>query len=349
METTTATHDSDMNAYLHVMRAGLIESLGGGAHDGDINTLLASLLQAVDELRARQGGAAAALATPLDRLGGALLADFDQRRAAAAQHGGVVGVRTGLNHLDETLNGLEAGKLYMLAAMPGTGKTTLALQWAASIAQAGAPALYISLENDAVDLARKTACRMGQVSYTAALKGKLDAAVWGAAVERLGALRGRLYVATPRATMPDLAALVEGIDAEQGRAPALIVIDYLQAWVKRDASGGAEVRERVDRFVPTLRAIGEHYGCAVLAISSQNRANYATGGMGAMKESGDIEYNADAVLSLARSSDKELLAAAPYGRTPLMLTIDKNRQGLTGRPIALTLHGDLCMVEEWDA
>jgi replicative DNA helicase len=282
-----------------------------------------------------------------------LLSDYAKRQGAAMANGGIVGVRTGLDHLDETLNGLEPGKLYMLAAMPGTGKTTLALQWAATVAQAGQGALYISLENDATDLARKTACRLGDVSYAAALKGKLSRQEWAAAVDKLRKLQGRLYLSTPRTTMPTLTSLVEGIMTRTGAAPALIVVDYLQAMVKRQATGAqaSDVRERIDRFTPELRAIGEQYECAVLAISSQNRAGYVGGGMAAMKESGDIEYNSDAVLTLSKLDDKEIKERA-YDITqdprtiPLKLVVEKNRQGMTGRPIALLLDGDHCMVEE---
>lgn len=284
-----------------------------------------------------------------------LLTDYGKRQAAAAANGGVVGVRTGLDHLDETLNGFEPGKLYMLAAMPGTGKTTLALQWAATVAQAGQGALYISLENDATDLARKTACRLGDVSYAQALKGKLSLREWAAAVDNLRKLQGRLYLSTPRATMPSLTSLVEGIMTRTGTAPALIVVDYLQAWVKRMATGAevSDLRAQLDRFTPELRALGEQYGCAILAISSQNRAGYKDGGMGAMKESGDLEYNSDAVLTLSKLDDKELKARGydiTYDprTTPLKLVVEKNRQGMTGRPIPLVLDGDHCMVEEED-
>jgi len=288
-----------------------------------------------------------------DSLIDTLLDDYSKRQVAAAAHGGVVGVRTGLDHLDETLNGLQPGMLYMLAAMPGTGKTTLALQWAATVAQAGQGALYISLENDATDLARKTACRLASVSYADALKGKLSRQEWAAAVDKLRRLQGRLYLSTPRATMPSLTSLVEGIMTRTGSAPALIVVDYLQAMVKRTAIGAeaSDVRERIDRFTPELRAIGEQYGCAILAISSQNRAGYAGGGMAAMKESGDIEYNSDAVLTLSKLDDRELKARGydithDPRTTPLKLVVEKNRQGMTGRPIALLLDGDHCMVEE---
>lgn len=286
-----------------------------------------------------------------DDLADTLLSDYEKRQTKAAANGGIVGARTGLDHLDETLNGLESGKLYMLAAMPGTGKTTLALQWAATIAQAGSTALYLSLENDSLDLARKLACRMGKVSYSAALKGKLSGEEWAIAVHALTKLQGRLFLATPRATMPALPSLVEGFRDRTGGTPTLIVVDYLQAWVKRMASAtgdGADIRERIDRFTPTLRALAEQYGCAVLAISAQNRANYTNGGMAAMKESGDLEYNADAIMSLCKDDDKKRvddLTRDP--RTiPLKLTVDKNRQGMTGTPIKLLLDGDYCMVEE---
>jgi len=286
-------------------------------------------------------------------LADALLTDYGKRQVAAAAHGGVVGVRTGLNHLDEALNGFEPGKLYMLAAMPGTGKTTLALQWAATVAQAGYPALYLSLENDSLDLARKLACRLGQVRYPDALKGKLDRRDWSLAVQSLSKLQGMLYLSTPRASMPDLPSVVESLMEYTSVPPTLIVVDYLQAWVKRmagRAGDGADVRERIDRFTPELRALGERYGCAVLAISAQNRANYINGGMAAMKESGDLEYNADAIMTLSKvdEKDKAFDITRDPRLIPLKLTVDKNRQGIAGSHIKLLFDADYCMVEEED-
>jgi len=322
--------------------------------DVDTDALRRMVADAAESLRAigRDPGAAHQLLQTED-LADTLLSDYGKRQAAAAANGGVVGVRTGLDHLDETLNGLEPGKLYMLAAMPGTGKTTLALQWAATVAQSGSTALYLSLENDSIDLARKLACRLGQVSYSSALKGKLSPQEWAGAVHTLHKLQGRLFLSTPRAAMPDLSTLAEGFMARTGAAPSLIVVDYLQAWVKRmsnaaGAGAGSDIRERIDRFTPQLRAIGEEYGCAVLAISSQNRAGQEKGGMGALKESGDLEYNADAIMTLSRASDND----APYDSTRdprhpmLKLVVDKNRQGMTGTPINLIMDADYCMIEE---
>jgi len=330
----------------------LAAGLAALAHqpDQDESVLRTHAIRVADELHtlARHDAGAPAFYVA-DGLAGALIDDFTARRSAAAEHGGVVGMRTGLDHLDEVLNGLEAGKLYLLAAMPGAGKTTLALQWAATVAQEGAPVVYVSLENDSLDLARKLACRLGHVSYAAALKGKLDPATWSAAVARLGLLKGNLYLSTPRAAMPDLAQLLADVTAQAGRSPALLVIDYLQAFAKRGAAhaDAADVRERIDRLTPALRALGEQHSCAILAISSQNRAGYAGGGMTSMKESGDVEYNGDVVMTLGRVDDRTGVPRTD-GLTPLRLCVEKNRQGMTGKPLPLLLHGDRCMIEEED-
>jgi len=351
MDHTTDTGSDTVVDRLCAFASGLATQAQQLGVDDDALRALAT--QASQELR---DIGAPPTTTPLlvaaDSLMDDLLSDYDTRRVATVANGGVVGVRTGLTHLDETLNGFQQGLLYMLAATPGAGKTTLALQLAATVAQAGQSALYISLENDATDLARKLACRLGQVSYSEALKGKLGRQEWAHAVNRLNVLGGRLFLSTPRASMPDLPTLIEAVMARSGSAPAVVVIDYLQAWVKRTggAGEGADLRERIDRFTPHLRAIGEEYGTAILAISSQNRGGQAQGGMSALKESGDLEYTADVVMTLTRVDEKDTASDSTRDprTTPLKLTIDKNRSGMTGRPIPLVLDGDYCTVEEED-
>ncbi len=347
MEDTTPQDTLD---HLLALVTGLV---GKASQQGlDADALRAIAAAAADELgRLGRRPSTEPLIVQAGDLAGALVADYDQRQAAAAQNGGVVGVRSGISHLDEVLNGLEAGRLYLLAAVPGAGKTTLALQIAATVAQSGAPALYLSLENDSLDLVRKTTCRLGHLSYAAALKGKIDPAAWGRAVQDLDMLGGNLYLSTPRDALPSLEQVVEQVVARAGTAPRLIVIDYLQAWCKRGAQAGdaSDVRERIDRLTPQLRALGERHGAAVLAISSQNRAGQAQGGMAALKESGDLEYGADVVMTLRRPTDQEKTSTDSTRDprlTPLVLSIDKNRSGLTGRPIRLALHGDHCTFAE---
>lgn len=70
---------------------------------------------------------------------GELLADLEKRRAAVKEHGAAaVGIPTGIRRLDTLLGGLQTG-LHLLAAEPGAGKTTLALQIAGRAAADGCP------------------------------------------------------------------------------------------------------------------------------------------------------------------------------------------------------------------
>ncbi len=327
-------------------------------HGEDDAALRASVNEAADALRTLATVTHDfSLLTLADSLGPDLLADYENRRVAAAANGGVVGVRTGVGHLDEALNGLQAGRLYLLAAVPGCGKTTLALQMAATVAEAGHPALFVSLENDALDLAYKSACRLGRVSYGRVLKGKVERSEWTRAIGELRKLNGLLYLSTPRETMPDLAGLVEGVMARSGEAPRVVVLDYLQAYAKRGVAAGddGEIRTRIDQLTPKLRALAETYKCAVVAIASQNRAGYDKGGQAALKESGDLEYGADVVMTLARLNDKtdrtefeSWMATRETNSllTPLNLFIDKNRFGASGAPIKLVLDADLCTIVE---
>jgi replicative DNA helicase len=93
---------------------------------------------------------------------------------------------------------------------------------------------------------------------------------------------------------------------------------------------------------------GERHNCAILAISSQNRSGYTAGGMASLKESGDLEYGCDVLMTLARPEEKNGEKKPPPadGSVRLKLVVDKNRQGMTGRPIPVRLHGDSCLVEE---
>ena len=79
---------------------------------------------------------------------------------------------TGLASLNGALGGgLESKRLVVLLGAPGAGKTTLANRMADHIANAGRPVLYVTSEDRPHDLMAKTLARIGNVNYTAVLKG----------------------------------------------------------------------------------------------------------------------------------------------------------------------------------
>lgn len=79
----------------------------------------------------------------------------------AIQSGQIKPVRTGYKHLDQKVSGFFAGRLYIIAARPGMGKTAFGLSLADNIAQTS-PCLFLSLEMTAQELAmRLIAARSG--------------------------------------------------------------------------------------------------------------------------------------------------------------------------------------------
>ncbi|HEV2121350.1 MAG TPA: DnaB-like helicase C-terminal domain-containing protein [Chloroflexota bacterium] len=79
----------------------------------------------------------------------AILSDLRTRgRVAHFERTGstIMGHATGLSRLDDLLGGLEPGRVTILQAAPGTGKTVLSNQIAYHVAaHAGAPVLYLAL------------------------------------------------------------------------------------------------------------------------------------------------------------------------------------------------------------
>lgn len=112
-----------------------------------------------------------------------VLADLGARAQHFAETGStIMGHPTGLTGLVELLGGLEAGRVTILQAAPGTGKTTFTNQIGYHVAaHTSAPVLYVSFENDPRDLTLKTLCRLAGVSVSQAAKGLIQPSVLGEA------------------------------------------------------------------------------------------------------------------------------------------------------------------------
>jgi replicative DNA helicase len=248
-----------------------------------------------------------------------------QRRATGKP---VMGTPSGLAKLDQMLNGWVPG-LHVLAAGPGVGKTTLCLQFAWHAAAEGWPVLYVTYENAARNILLKMLCARAGLSPADVERGfadmeKLEAAEreHAGVLERIHVIEGdgRLRLSAVEAAMRALAG---------GKAPGLIVFDYLQR--AAHGLGYEQLRQNVSLLTGELRELSTRLDCPLIAISSQNRAqgDYGNGGSGALdslKESGDLEYGADTVSLLYTPKDA---GAAPPARE-IELKVAKNRFGATG-------------------
>ena len=106
-----------------------------------------------------------------------------------------------------------------------------------------------------------------------------------------------------------------------GAERCLVVLDYLQKMAHGEGYG--TVRENVNALSMGLRELANRLGSPVLSICALNRAHYHTPTLEALKESGNIEYDADVVLLLGVRED----VVGNRGCRPMEILVAKNRYG----------------------
>ena len=252
--------------------------------------------------------------------------DVRERYAAVQEQGAaVVGLPTGFTRFDKLLGGLQPG-LHLLAAEPGQGKTTFALQIAAHVAQSGTPALFVSFEETLMRLALKAICARANLEAKPFADGCGDPDLLAQAVQQHGHDFRQLHLVegTAKLTMAQVKAKALQVMHRSDARACLIIIDYLQRWAssRRDFS---DYRHVVSALTSELRELAVRLDSPVIAISSQNRTGQGKSMLTSLKESGDLEYAADTAWFLT-ASDRE---AIPPNRA-VDLGIEKNRYGDKG-------------------
>ena len=233
---------------------------------------------------------------------------------AASSGGGIPGLATGLPDLDQTILGLNAGELILIAARPGMGKTSLALNIALYVGKtSGKTVAVFSLEMAREQLTTRLLAGEGLVDSQKLLTGKLSADEWrrvGAAATTISATDIRIDD-NPTLTVSDM-------NAQCRRVPNLdlVVIDYLQL-MQSAGSGHSWSNESRTQAVSDisrmLKIMAKELNVPVICLSQLSRANESRQDkrpmLSDLRESGAIEQDADIVLFLYRddyyNSDSE--------------------------------------------
>jgi len=263
-----------------------------------------------------------------------------QAAARSRSEGRMLVLSTGLRGLDALVGGLQAG-VHLLAAEPGQGKTTLALQMAINATRQGVPVVFVSFEESPLRLVQKAVAHLAGVNLTrvaggdGGFTGTLDVAegaelqesVIARVLHEHGQMLRRLYLVegTSRITTAQVRGQLLRAMAWHEAPIALLVVDYLQRWAaaRRDFS---EFRHVVSALVSDLREMALRLGVPVLAIASQNRVGQGTAFLTSLKESGDLEYSADTCMFLVKADARP---ATPPARG-VDLRVEKNRYGDVG-------------------
>lgn len=234
-------------------------------------------------------------------------------------------VLSGFCDIDEILNGFAPEGLYILAARPGGGKTTLGLQIAERVAKRGEPTLFVSLEMSKEQIAAKRAAEETGISYGSIYNGDLDLEQSESVIEAVQMLGERpLYVNRRRtASVDDIAFM-----ARQVKGIKFLVIDYLGLVQNKY---GSKLYEKVTDTSNKLKRLAMQLGIPILCLAQLNREVESRSNkmpcLADLRDSGAIEQDADGVLLLGGLTEDEREA----GIADLTCIVAKNRHGRTGK------------------
>lgn len=242
------------------------------------------------------------------------------------------GVMIGLPEFDEEIGGVFPGELTILAARPAQGKTSLGLQWAVHCAARGRRTYFATLEMAATELALKQLSTEAGVSSQRIRSGRItedDRKYLADAAGRV-ALKNLVLHDWPEIRPFDIQRAARRIDAE------IIFADYLQCITPPD--GKKKRYEQVGDISRQLKIIARQMQIPVVACCQIGRqADQRTDSrpkLSDLRESGNIEQDADVVLMLYRP-DEPIKApkGTPYeGETwDAELDVAKNRKGVRRR------------------
>ena len=225
---------------------------------------------------------------------------------------------SGISVLDKNLH-LSPGNLFIIGGRPSAGKTALSLQIACEQARRGLRVCYFSLETDpdtltARIIANRLAVPLADVKAKTVPQSDLDSL---ADLHKLP-----LFIRSASGKG------VGWIKAQAQRMKAQVIfIDYLQLLTTSKAK---DRYQQITSISIALHELAQTTGILVIALAQLNRnAAHTSPSTADLKESGQLEQDADAILLLSGDEAKyqAILAKNKEGRVgEIPLTFDKPRQ-----------------------
>lgn len=265
------------------------------AAEDDTNVLLDSAEQRIFDIRSDgdKGG--------LEKLGSVLLQTFDRLDSLNREADeSVRPVSTGIGDLDRVITGLNRSDLIILAARPGMGKTSFALNIARNVAcKSKKSVAFFSLEMSKEQLASRLLSAEALVGGTKLRTGKLTDEEWQRLVPASDILKNaNLYIDdTPGITITEMKSRLRRL-----REIDLVVVDYLQLMssTRRIDSRVNEISE----ITRSLKIMAKELNVPVITLSQLSRASEQRPDhrpqLSDLRDSGSIEQDADIVLFLYR-------------------------------------------------
>jgi replicative DNA helicase len=235
-------------------------------------------------------------------------------------------VPTPWRDVNDLIGGLRPGAVYVVGARPATGKTALGLNLAVEVARSGSVACFVSLEMSEPELQKRLIAQLGEVRLERLVNNALESDDWPRVQEAREQIMG-----LPLAVADNAAATVATIrgfvrSVSRRRDVGCLVVDYVQLLQGSDPSKSRQ--QVVGEFSRAMKLIAKEFHIPVVVLSQLNRKSEERmdkrPSIADLRESGDLEQDADVVLLLWRD-DRDEETKGEVG-----VIVAKNRHGTTG-------------------
>ena len=318
----TIVHDKALMRDLSTAADEINDMLYDGS--GTAQDMLEAAEKKVFSLRRENSG------DSLQHIGKVLVNVYDRLEELAQSDSTIPGLSTGLFDLDRKISGLNKSDLLLIAARPGMGKTSLALNIALNVAKKYPKTVaFFSLEMSREQLALRLLSNESFLDNQKLVTGQLTDEDWG-----------KLSIASSALSQTDIrvddnpSITVAEMNAKCRRLDnlGLVLIDYLQLMTAAAPGKTGENRVNVvSEISRALKIMAKELNVPVICLSQLSRANESRTNkrpmLSDLRESGAIEQDADSVMFIYRddyyneNSEEKNVAEC---------IVAKNRHGETG-------------------
>jgi replicative DNA helicase len=230
---------------------------------------------------------------------------FDHIDRLFHMRGDRTGLTSGFRDVDAMTTGFQAGNFVIVAARPGMGKTSFALNMAVAAArECGEPIAFFSLEMSNNELIQRLICAEARISMNDMRRGNIKQHQWEDISRAMGTLNDLpIYLDDMGAlTIGDVRSRCRRLKSTVGLAA--IFIDYLQLVRPGVLARNANRNEELSEICRTLKVTAKDLGVPIVALAQLNRGveirSEKRPMLADLRDSGSLEQEADVVAFLYR-------------------------------------------------
>jgi len=253
--------------------------------------------------------------------------------------GNRTGVTSGFSRIDDMTGGFQPGNFIIVAARPGMGKTSFALNMAVAAArEEQLPIAFFSLEMSNDEVVQRLICSEARISMSDVRRGHIKGDQWEDISHAMGRLNELpIYLDDMGAlTVNDIRSRCRRLKSMAGGKIGAIFVDYLQLLRPAATSRNGNRNEEISEICRTLKTTAKDLAVPIVALAQLNRGVETRSDkrpmLADLRDSGSLEAEADIVAFLYRDGYYHQEQTQEPDKTEFIIA--KHRNGPTG-PVPL--------------